>query len=140
MNSEEIDMDYKLKEFTEILYNNFGIGSMHIELNVSCMAIIPNIEAMDYEFLQFIGKISEQHIALAYVATMKKLQAGIYRCHMLCNPDVSEDILNLWHNGSVRKDKINSFNELDEFIEILVSDMRNNCHMRSKNLRIIKEI
>ena len=140
MNNEEIDMDYKAKKFTEVCYDNFGIGSIHIELNVNCMALMPNIEVMDYEVLKFIRKIREQHSDSTCVATMKKLKAGIYRCHMLCNPDIGEEILNLWHNGSVHKDKINSFDELDEFIEILVSDMRNNCRMRIRNLRIIKEM
>ena len=140
MNNEEIDMDCKAKNFTEVCYNNFGIGSIHIELNVNCMALIPNIESMHYEVTKFIRKISEQNSDSTCVATMKKLKAGIYKCHMLCNHDISEEILNLWHNGSVHKDKINSFDELDKFIEIIISDVRNNCRMRIRNLRIIKEM
>ncbi|MDE5884242.1 MAG: hypothetical protein K2H29_04075 [Oscillospiraceae bacterium] len=140
MNNEEIDMDCKAKNFTEVCYNNFGIGSIHIELNVNCMALIPSIENMHYEVEKFIRKIRVNYSDFMYIATIEKLGAGNFRCNMLCNPDISENDLNLWHNGKAHKDTINSFDVLDEFIEVLVLGMQSNSYMRSRNLRIIKEM
>ena len=138
--TSESNMEFKKRRFIEICNNNFGIGSIHIELNVNCMALIPSIEDMHYEVEKFIRKIKVHYSDFMYIATITKLGAGNFRCNMLCNPDISENDLNLWNNGNAHKDKINSFDVLDEFIEVLVSGMQSNSYMRSKNLRIIKEM
>ena len=134
------NMEFKKRRFMEICNNNFGINSVHIELNVNCTALIPSVEAMHYEVEKFIRKIRGYYSDLMYIATIEKLRAGNFRCNMLCNPDISENDLNLWHNGKAHKDTINSFDVLDEFIEVLVSGMQSNSYMHSRNIRIIKEM
>lgn len=119
-----------------IIRNNFGVKSVHIALNVNFMTLIPSTYAMKGEVKKFISGLRKRYDNFMYIATIKKSGSNTFRCDMVCNPDIAMKDVELWHNGNAYKAKIDSFESLDEVIEILVSDVQSTgIYIHSRNLR-----